>query len=613
MDIIDFKNVVEEAIAGFYISHVDGYFIYTNKKFANILGYDDFEDIKSTYIPNDIYYSNEDRHKFLSSLNNKGYLEGFVVRLKKKNGESIYVTLSGKLHKDKKTLSGWIIDITELIKKSKELELKNRIYEENPDAVFICDWNGNISYANKSFEKLIGKSYYEVKNTKNLFPPDSTVTTTIKKIINIVKKRKIFVGELNILTKEKDIIPCEVKIFALYNDKGQIEHFINIFRDISEKKELETQIAQMQKLGIIGKMTSSMIHDMNNIISSLNSYLELLRIFKDNEEKFNDYYNKIEKLIENSSKILQRVVKFTRKSKISISSLNINDIIEDIVNFSDFLTYNQPHIKINVIQRDNDLIILGNKSSLIQILLNLIVNAIDAINEAKREKGEINIYFDRVYVNDNRKVRIIVEDNGIGIKKEIKDKVFQPFFSTKNGKKNSGTGLGLSIVSQEVDKLNGTIEICSEEGKGTKFIILFPENNGRKTNSIIEKEKKELIVDFEKNILIIDDDDFFTDSISDFLKYYGFNVFVAKTGKSGIEIVKNHKIDLILLDFVLPDLNPEIILNKIKNINSEIPVYLISGLIEPNIKKLQIYKNVKMILAKPISGEDLIKRILVNI
>ncbi len=613
MNLIDFKKVVEEAVAGFYISHKDGYFIYTNKKFANILGYDDFNDIKSTYIPKDIYYSEEDRDKFLSSLNEKGYLDGFIVKLKKKNGDSVYVTLSGKLHDDKKTLSGWIIDITELIDKSKELELKNRIYEENPDAIFICDWNGNILYANKSFEKLIGASYDEIKNTKYLFPSDANAIRTIKNIVAIIKKRKIFIGELNILTKEKNIVPCEVKIFALYNDDGKIEYFISIFRDISEKRELETQISQMQKFEIIGKMTSSMIHDMNNIISSLNSYLELLKIFKDNEKKFYNYYNKIEKLIENSSIILQRVVKFTRKSKISVSSLNISEIIEDILNFSDFFTYNQPHIKINIFQRDNDLIILGNKSSLIQIILNLIVNAIDAINEAKRENGEINIFFDRVYINDTRKVRIIVEDNGIGIKKEIQEKIFQPFFSTKNGEKSSGSGLGLSIVSQEVERLNGTIEVCSKEGEGTKFIIIFPENNGRKTDSIIDKEKNELIINFEKNILIVDDDNFFTDSISDFLKYYGFNVFVAETGEKGIEIIKNNRIDLILLDFVLPDLNPEIILNKIKNIDSQIPVYLISGLIEPNIKKLQIYKNVKMIIAKPISGENLIKKILVNI
>ncbi len=608
---VDFKEVVENAVAGFYISNVSGKFIYTNKKFANILGYKDFDDIKSSFIPKDIYYSEEDRKKFLSSLKEKGWLEGFIVKLKKKNGDLIYVALSGKLHEDNETLSGWIIDVTELIEKSKQLALLERLYHENPDAVFICDYNGKILHSNKAFQDLIGEDPNRIKYTKNLFPKNKDVKPIIENIVRIVKKRKIFIGELEVVNKENKIIPCEVKIFALYSKDGKIEYFISIFRDVSKKKELEAQLAHAQKLEIMGKMTSSMIHDMNNIISSLMSYVELLKIFRNESEKFDKYYNKIEKLIESSESIIKRVLRFTKKSQITKTPIRLEELVEDLNNFAEFLTHNKPNIRINIKYRDEDLIILGNKSSLIQILLNLIVNSIDAIEEAKREEGKIIIYFDRVFIKENRYIRIIVEDNGIGIDSHIKEEIFKPFFTTKDYKDKSGTGLGLAIVMQEVERMNGRVDVCSEKGEWTKFIIIFPEHNGREDDYFYEDVFDKITKN--KKILIIDDDKFYSESISELLNYYGFKVSYAETGNLGLEMLKKDKFDLLLLDFILPDINPKIILSEIKKKYPELPVYIISGLIEPNVIELQVFKNVKMILAKPITGEELVKKILINI
>ena len=609
---IDFKNVVEEAVAGFYISHTDGHFIYTNKKFANILGYKDFNDIKKTHIPTDIYYSNEDRLRFLNELKNKKYLEGFIVKLRKKDGSHIYVTLSGKLHPDGKTLSGWIIDVTELIEKTKQLELMNRITEENPDAIFICNYDGKILYANKAFVDLIGETPEKIGYTRNLFPLESSTKHILKNIVNVVKKKKIFIGELNVVNKDNKIIPCGVKIFALYRKDGKIEYFISIFRDISQKKELEAQLAQAQKLEIMGKMTSSMVHDINNIITSLMSYIELLKIFKNDEEKFSKYYKKIEKLIDNSGAIVQRVLKFTRKTGISKIPLNLNELIDDLNNFTEFLMHNKPHINFEILVRDKNLIILGNKSSLIQVLLNLIINAIDAIEEAKRKIGKITIYFDRVYIKHSKYIRIIVEDNGKGIDEAIKDKIFTPFFTTKKYEEKSGTGLGLAIVSKEIENMNGKIEVCSVVGEGTKFIIIFPEHNGEIDETInqISIDNK---VETSKKILIIDDDNFFSESIGELLEYYGFHVRLTDNGKTGMEIIKNEEIDLILLDYILPETNPKEFLTELKKEYPHIPVYVISGLIEPNVLELQFFKNVKMILQKPITGEELVQKILINI
>ena len=604
---INFKKVVEEAVAGFYISHVDGYFLYTNKKFANILGYENFDDIKKTHIPKDIYYSPEDRKSFLNELTKKGYVEGFVVKLKKKDGSLIYVTLSGRYNPEDKTLSGWIIDITDLIKTTEELKLKNRIIEENPDAIFICKYNGEITYSNKAFADLIGATHDEIKYTVNLFPIDSNYKATIKNIVDTVKKKGIFTGEINVINRENKIIPCGVKIFALFNREGKIEYFINIFRDISAKKELEAQLAQTQKLEILGKMTSSIVHDMNNIISSLMSYLELLRIFRKNREKFERYYRKIEKLVENSGKLVERVLKFTRRTKIAKGVLNIDEVLEDIGALIEFLVHNKPEIKIDIIKNANDLKIIGNKSSFIQILLNLIVNSIDAIIEAKRKEGYINIYFDRISIKDNYFVRIIVEDNGIGIDDSIKDEIFKPFFSTKKYKDRSGTGLGLAIVAQEVESMNGKVSVCSRKNEGTRFILIFPEHNGEKVIEI--PEKLEPAKEIKKTILIIDDDQYFSESIGELLKYYGFNVKFAENGEEGIEIVKKEKIDLILLDFVLPDTHPRNILEFLKENHPKIPVIIMSGIVDSNVVELQIYKNVKKILSKPITGEDLVRKI----
>ncbi len=608
---VDFKKVVEESIAGFYISTIQGKFRYVNKKFANILGYKDFNDIKNVFIPDDIYASPEERKRFIKVLKENKIIESFVVELKRKDGQKIYVILSGRLHEDNETISGWIIDISDLIYKTKELELKNRIIEENPDCIFISNKKGEILYANQSFKSLVKDSPENVKYSRNLIPMDSHEISKIEKIIKSVEQGNVYTGEINVITKDNKIIPCGVKIYGLYDHKGNVEYYISHFKDISIQKELEQQIVQIQKLEIMGKMTSSLIHDINNIISSLNSYIELLKIFRGDEDKFNKYYEKIEKLIENSEAIVGRVLRFTRKTKITKAPIPLSEIVEDLRNMVDFLLHKKPDIdiKINIKDKWKSLKILGSKSSIIQILLNLIINSIDAIEEAKREEGKINVYFDRIHVNDKYFIRIIVEDNGIGMDQDIKERIFEPFFSTKVYKEKSGTGLGLSIVAQEVENMNGRIDVCSTKGKGTKFIIIFPEQNGKEFFQEISSLPDELRTN-KKRILIIDDDSFFAESLGELLNYYGFEVKLSYNGKESLDLVKNNNFDFILLDFLLKDTNAKIIVEELKNLKPHIPIFIITGLIEPIVLELQIYKNVKMILSKPITGEEIVKKML---
>ncbi|HOK41985.1 MAG TPA: response regulator, partial [bacterium] len=280
----------------------------------------------------------------------------------------------------------------------------------------------------------------------------------------------------------------------------------------------------------------------------------------------------------------------------------------------ELLEYQQKQIKDENIKIITDyqynLPILIDKHQIQQVLLNLIINARHAI--LPKGKGEIKITTQK---KDNN-LLIIVEDNGIGIKEEIKHKIFNPFFSTKGAyAKDSygiqGTGLGLSVALSIIKNHNGTISFESVENIGTKFIISLPLETKELSKEIINKNSNgDNIKNKNIKILIVDDEIEILKIFKQYFKILGLlNVTTVNNSKEAIELFSNNKFDIVFLDIIMPDITGEELFEKMKAIDNSIPIVFVSGQIEKS-KDEFIKKGAFDYILKPFSNEDLINILL---
>ncbi len=612
---INFEKSISQANFGFYVSTKDGKFLYANQSFIEILGYEDFYQLQQLNIPKDIYLEKSERDNFLKGVEENTSQHIVKTRVKKRDGSIINVLLSGKIL-DRDIFEGWMIDITANLEIEKQRDLYFRVIEENSDAIFITDKDGLILYKNNKFDQIVG---YLPNNShaKDIIPVSSERKSFIKHILENVLSKGMWVGNIDVINDKNIIIPCAVKIFALFDSKGKVENYISVFRDNSDKKALEEQLKQSQKAEILGTMSGALVHDINNIITGIGYNLELIRLTKDTSpEKVEKYLSNIEKSIQNASLFMQQFLNFTRKNKITKEPVKISDLMENVISLITPLIKKSKRITFKTEFKDNNINVLGNKSSLVQLLLNLLINSIDAINEVQRENGEISLLSEMITLNDKPFVRIIVRDNGIGIKPEFKDKIFEPFFTSKvksSENQRQGVGLGLSIALKEVKELGGAIDFISNHGIGTDFIISLPifETNELHKNKTITTYNQEVRDKKSKaTVCIIDDDLYFKNSLSELLNFYGFNVISLTSYKDFIDLPDKKGIDIILLDYILePGITGEDIVKHNRENNINIPIFLLTGCVDSTILELKKYKCIKSIIEKPVTGDEIVTKI----
>lgn len=341
------------------------------------------------------------------------------------------------------------------------------------------------------------------------------------------------------------------------------------------------------------KKLREIVHDFNNILSNIYQSAGIMREHLENPEQLNNLLHRIRVNAERASGLVKSILKkepesFATKNYIIDLQEILNEIIEDA-------KINYPAVRITGKLDKNPDKILGNKDSLFRVFNNLIANAAESLPE----NGAIDITAEN-FVSDEtgtpvnlpkgRYVKVSVKDNGEGISNDKIDKIFKRGFSTKNRDKESG--LGLHIVKKEVNSQNGMIEVNSKMDAGTNFIIYL-------------KSAKTLDI---KTVLISDDEKDLRELIADLFKSYNYKVIESSENKNVLDIVrKGLTLDLIIIDQKMPDFSGLECIKEIKNINSEIPVILITG--SENLKEEEV-KNAgaDRLLVKPFTFDQLLER-----
>lgn len=509
--------------------------------------------------------------------------------------------------------------------------LKNLI-DSLPSAIISIDLEGNILEWNKKAEEMTGvrKEVSIGKKYDEIFPYLSKFKDNLKEVISS-EKVKSFDKEI-LHEKEENIVNVNI-IPISQNGLSGVAFRID---DITEIEKLERQIRQSQKMEVIGLLAGGIAHDFNNVLTGIISSISLIKeLLNENPTLKNaeliDYIDILENSSIRAKDIVQKLLTISRKKDEKLLPINLKTCINDVERIckSSF----EKSIELKFINPFSEAIISGDQNLIVQALLNLCINASQAMTIMRKSSEKIggtltlkleianeqDPFFDRIKGNYIKKQdtrqdfiakdywKITVSDNGVGIPTEIQDKIFEPFFTTKQA--FYGSGIGLSTVKMIVEHHNGFITFDSKEGKGTSFYIYLPI---LKVEKFLETEQEQQTIRKGSGLILLVDDEHIVRTITKtMLVKLGFTVLLATNGEEAIKIFEryNKKIKLIILDIAMPGKSGLDIFKEIKIKDNLARVLFITGLkVDDNIKKI-VENEADGILTKPFTINQISNKI----
>ncbi len=504
--------------------------------------------------------------------------------------------------------------------KVKESEEKFRdLYDNAPDGHYSLNGERLIVEVNRTFLNMLGYTREEVVNNKNIDDLLSKTSSLLcsKIFPQFMKGEKISNIELAMIKKDGSILPVVMNATAVLEADGRFVMSRSVVRDITdrkrvddEKRRLQEQLFQSQKLEALGTLAGGIAHDFNNLLASIMGYSSLAKADLKEDDPVFRHVDIIETASHRASELTQRLLAFARGGKHDPKPNDVNAVIQEVVALLSRTIDKGIAIDVNT-AKDLKLAICDS-GQVQQALLNICINARDAMPQGGRIAiGTSNRYFDIdeveafVDVPPGEYVCITVSDTGMGIDSETRKYIFDPFFTTKE----KGTGLGLSVVYGIVKKHNGFINVYSEPGRGSMFKISLPACVSEDT-CVKEKEKVALRHGTE-TILVVDDEPAIKDLARDILKKFGYNVLVAGGGEDAITLYQHSKgeIKIVLLDMVMPKMNGREVFQRIREINPSARVIVSSGYSHDRDADDLLGQGAAGFVQKPYRMADLLKAV----
>ncbi|WP_176957368.1 response regulator [Mariprofundus sp. KV] len=423
------------------------------------------------------------------------------------------------------------------------------------------DASGVFTYVSPSITNLLGYSQEEFRTHYAQYLTDHPINKAVTKNTEQALAGKTQPSyELEIFAKDGSRHWLEINESPVSNNSGTVFSVEGIAHDITDKKELQKQFLQAQKMEALGTLVGGMAHDFNNLLAGITGSLYIARRRIDSEpEQAKEKIQTAEVLGTQAADMIKHLLTFARHGVVEKSPTPIKSLFKEA---SKLIEPGVPaNISFKSIHTDEDMIIMASPAQLQQVLMNLVNNARDACIDAQKPEVTISL---KQYESDltfkqqhpelsgNEFALIEVTDNGTGISHENLGKVFEPFFTTKDPGK--GTGLGLAMVYGTIKDHGGVIEVKSQPGEGSTFQVFLPIKHSDLQE--MNEESEELQSEHGETILLADDDEMLLIAYADILSSLGYQVITASNGMQALNIYKEKSdaIDLVILDIVMPEL-----------------------------------------------------------
>ena len=456
-------------------------------------------------------------------------------------------------------------------------------------ALWILDKNLNFTYVNKGVATLFDhqqKDWIGTPFKRFLNEADG------QKFLEAVKSEKSFCIQARIQHQNGRLVPVEINGNAKFSFFGKQPVYQGVIRDTSREnfgqeklRRLERQLLQAEKFKSLGLLSGSVAHDLNNILSGLATYPEVLLMDRRLEPDIESGLKLIRDAGRKASAVVGDLLTISRGATAEKETININKIIEKYVRAHDFkkIRQNYPHVEVMLLLEPELLNINGSYIHIEKSIMNLVFNAIEEVSP--HENGQVQIYTENAYIDPchsrcKQRIRgeyviLGVEDNGSGIRLEDQQKIFDPFF-TKKQLGRSGTGLGLTVVQNAVKDHKGYIDILSTH-KGTRIELLFPATR-KEIPQKRSTQSSEEIKGSGQLILVVDDLESQQNIAVSILKNLGYRAVAVGNGYDAVDFIKKGPVDLVILDMIMaPSISGLETYRRIKEINPDQKAIIASG------------------------------------
>ncbi len=497
--------------------------------------------------------------------------------------------------------------------KVQENEERFRSLSENaPDIIYTLDVNGMFTYINPVWERILGHNADQVTGRYFTdFIKEEDFEDYVR-LFEQIKNDKLIVRDRvsSILHKDGSERIFDMSGAPNLDMQGNVTGIVGIFKDITEQKKLEAQLLHAQKMEALGTLAGGIAHDFNNLLTGIQGYASLMFLDMNVCHPLYDKLQGIEDQVKSGAELTKQLLGFARGGKYQVSVSDINEIVDKTSTM-----FGRTHKEISIYRKYDDgiCIVEVDRGQIEQVLLNLYVNSWQAMpggGSLYLETANVTIPKDEaklVSLTPGKYVKISVTDTGIGMDKKTKERIFEPFFTTKET--GQGTGLGLASAYGIIKGHNGIIDVLTEKGKGTTFSIYLPFSEKEFSR---EDEISGDIVKGEGTILLVDDEEVIIDVGKEILEVLGYTVYTARSGQEAIDVYKttgNGRIDLVILDMIMPGMGGEETFDVLRSIKPGIKVILSSGYSADIRPAKMLERGCDGFIQKPYSVNDLSRKV----
>ncbi|MES2305076.1 MAG: PAS domain S-box protein [Gemmatimonadota bacterium] len=500
-----------------------------------------------------------------------------------------------------------------------ELRLLQTAINNLNDSVMITDAEPieapgpTIRFVNPAFERMTGWRPSEVigKSPRFLQGP-RTDRATLDRVRTALASWKPIRVELCNYTRDGREFWIELDISPVTDDTGWYTHWVAVERDISERKALEAQLLQSQKMEAVGRLAGGIAHDFNNMLTAINGFAELLALDV-TDPRPAQHIQEIQRASARSAELTRKLLAFSRRQVLQPTVINLSHLVDGMAMMIGRLV--GEHIDQRVRLAAEPVLTLADPNQIEQVLLNLVLNARDAMPEGGRltvETGLITIDATSAEAHEGLELgdfaMLVVSDTGAGMTPDVRERIFEPFFTTKS--ESGGTGLGLATTFGIVKQSGGQIHVYSEPGIGTAMKVFLPVAMASALKQQPAARPAPRLA-AQGTVLVVEDEQLVRSLIARTLQRAGYQVLTADGRAEAEALARDHtgKIDMLLTDVVLPQANGRKVAEAVTRFRPGIPVVYMSGYTEDAIVHQGVLDPGITFLEKPFTREELLQRV----
>ena len=532
----------------------------------------------------------------------------------RRDGSTVWTEVTVTVARDDGGRPAGIIGITRDIAERRQAEEERRrlarAVEQTGDAILVIDAEGRIVYANQAAEtlsgysrsRLVGASLYALAD-------DPRQRGAVRRVWAAARNRRLWQGRVALTRPDGTAYHCDVTMSAVQDADGAIVNHVITARDVSAQLGLEEQLRHTQKMEALGALAGGVAHDFNNMLTAIRGYAEMLKNRDLPPEDTVRAAETIERAAERAGALTSQLLGFARKGMLRKMPVDMDTAVENVIALLSHTI--DKRISLTADLGAERAVVIGDPNQLEQILLNLALNARDAMPDGGRmvfTTSSVNITPAHTSrhpeARPGRYVAVSVSDTGTGIAPDLLDRIFDPFVTTKP--EGEGSGMGLPMIYGIVSAHGGWVEVSTRQREGSVFTVLLPAAKDEAGAQQAGVTRSKTLIGSGR-ILVVDDEEIVREILSDMLRRLGYEVIEAETGAEGVELYahQGERIDAVILDLVMPGMSGGDTFDALRAIDPSVKALLSTGHSPDGVTQSLLDRGVKGLVPKPYGLNEL--------